>query len=86
MGKESPRFEFIYQEKKVEIEQIYLPAGKYFFVSIAEELQLFLTKDGSSRSWTSIPTSYKELANKIGPLIEEYLSKKKKRNNSAVIC
>ena len=79
MGKESPRFEFIFEDKKIEIEQIYLPAGKYFFVSIEEELPLFLTKDGSSKSWMSIPTSYKELANKIGPLIDEYLSKKKEQ-------
>ena len=77
MGKEPPRFEFTYNDKKVEIEQIYLPAGQYFFASIDAELLLFLTKDGSS--WTSVPTGYKELANQIGPLIDEYLSKKKEQ-------
>ena len=72
-------FEVVYKEQSVIVEEIHLPAGIYFFVSFENELPLFLTRDENSRSWTSTPPGYQQVADEVGTLIEVYLAKSKKQ-------
>ncbi len=74
MNEAIKKFEVIFNDKTVKIEQV-LIGGENMFRILARDVPPFFitrTENYTKKFWTSVPEGKQELAEEIGALIEKY--------------
>jgi hypothetical protein len=69
-------FDLEFGISKIRVEQIQIPGQTFFKVNFSNEIPpltlLRATSSDQSKFWTSVPEGRQDLAQQVGPLIENY--------------
>lgn len=69
-------FEIVYEEHPIAVRMLHIKSRMLFLVNIPGKNPVFLTRAVNSEGgyfWTSVPEGNLELAQAIGPLIEQHI-------------
>lgn len=69
-------FEIVYEEHPIAVRMLHIKSRMLFLVNIPGKKPVFFTRAVNSEGvyfWTSIPEGNLELAQAIGPLIEQHI-------------
>ena len=75
MSQSSEKFEVIYKEKAVKIEEVSVGGQALYKVIFSDRPAMFVTRAkhfNASKFWTSVPEGRQELAEEIGELITKH--------------